>query len=117
MSATPAPVAMSLRARLARARLSPSAWVGMFMLLVFVLVGVFGPWLAPYDVGVGAIDVDRAFAPPSAEHWLGTDKSGVDTLSQLLHGARSAIQISLVVVASCATIGVTLGLIAGYFGG
>jgi len=99
------------------AKLSPAAWVGAFMLGVFVFLGLFGPLLAPYPVGVEAIDQTPQFLSPSMEHWLGTDENGVDALSQLMHGARSALTLSVIVVLSCAFIGVTLGVIAGYFRG
>ncbi len=102
-------------ARMAKLRLSPSAWVGAAMLLSFVLLGILGPWIAPYSPS--AIDLDQRFQSPSTTHWLGTDKSGIDTLSQLMHGARSALVVSLVVVTICATIGVAVGTIAGYFRG
>lgn len=98
-------------------KLSPSAWAGAVMLGVFVFLGVFGPWLAPYPVGIAAVDKAPQFLPPSWEHWIGTDENGVDALSQLLHGARSALVMSLIVVTACATIGVSLGVIAGYFRG
>ncbi len=98
-------------------RLSPAAWAGAVMLGVFVFLGLFGPLLAPYPVGVAAVDQAPQFMPPSADHWLGTDENGVDALSQLLHGARSALTLSIIVVSSCVVIGVTLGMIAGYFRG
>ncbi len=97
--------------------LSPSAWVGAVMLGVFIFLGLFGPWLAPYPVGVAAVNQAPQFLPPSWEHWLGTDENGVDALSQLLHGARSALVMSMIVVSLCAMIGVTLGVMAGYFRG
>jgi peptide/nickel transport system permease protein len=97
--------------------LSPSARVGGAMLATFILLGVLGPWIAPYSVGVGAIDLDHIFASPDAAHPFGRDKNGLDTLSQLLWGARSALTISVLVVSICAVIGVTLGTIAGYFRG
>jgi peptide/nickel transport system permease protein len=85
------------------------------MLGSFILLGVIGPWIAPYSPT--AIDLPGRFQSPSSAHWLGTDKSGIDTLSQLLWGARSALLISLTVVSTCAVIGVALGTIAGYFRG
>jgi peptide/nickel transport system permease protein len=93
----------------------PAAWIGAAMLGVFVVLGIFGPWLAPYDPM--HIDLAQRFAPASSEHWLGTDSSGVDTLSQLLWGARSALEISCSVVAISASIGIALGTIAGWYGG
>jgi peptide/nickel transport system permease protein len=98
-------------------RLSPSAWAGGVMLAVFVFLGVFGPYLAPYPVGIEAVDKTPQFLPMSSAHWLGTDENGIDTVSQLMHGARSALVLSLVVVSICAVIGVTIGVIAGYFRG
>ena len=97
--------------------LSPSAWVGAVMLLVFVLAGVLGPWIAPYPVGPAAIDLGAQFQRPSSAHWFGTDKNGIDTLSQLLWGARSALLLSTSVVAITSLVGVTLGTAAGYFRG
>jgi peptide/nickel transport system permease protein len=85
------------------------------MLGAFVIVGVLGPWIAPYDPTV--IDLDNRFAPASPEHWLGTDRNGIDALSQLLWGARSALQVSLIVVAICSVVGVLVGTAAGYFRG
>lgn len=96
-------------------RLSPSGWVGMIMLGTFVIVGLIGPLVAPYDPSYA--DLSQRFLDSSREHWLGTDSKGVDTLSQLLYGARSALQISVIVVAISATIGITVGTIAGWFRG
>ncbi|MCW5800921.1 MAG: ABC transporter permease [Deltaproteobacteria bacterium] len=89
----------------------------MVMLAVFVVLGVFGPWLAPYDVGTRGIDLAHRFEGSSGAHLFGTDSTGRDTLSQLLFGARSALQISLIVVAISAAVGLTLGAVAGWFGG
>ncbi|MGN6109062.1 MAG: ABC transporter permease, partial [Kofleriaceae bacterium] len=100
-----------------RLRLSPSAWVGLVMLAVFVLAGLLGPLIAPYDLSVRRDTLASAFQGSSAAHWLGTDANGTDTLSQLLWGARSALELSVIVVAISATIGLCLGTIAGWFGG
>ena len=96
-------------------KLSPSGWIGGAMIGTFILLGLFGPWLAPYDANVGNLG-DR-FLPMSWDHWLGTNSRGVDALSQLLYGARSALIISITVVAISSTIGVTLGTIAGWYRG
>lgn len=98
-----------------RLGLSPSAYVGAGMLALFVFTGIFGPLIAPY--APGTIDLQNAFQPPSSTHWLGTDHNGADVLTQLLHGARVALIISMSVVFLCALTGVTLGIVAGYFGG
>jgi peptide/nickel transport system permease protein len=96
-------------------KLSPSGRIGIVMLGLFILVGIFGPWLAPYDPEHG--DINARFLPISSAHWLGTDQNGVDTLSQLLWGARSALKISVIVVAITSSFGVMIGTIAGWFRG
>lgn len=102
----------SLRARLA---LSPSAYVGFFLLSLFVLIALLGPLLAPYSPEEQ--NILNNFAGPSADHWLGTDQNGRDVLSMVLHGARLALIISGCVVSICASVGLTLGIVAGYYGG
>lgn len=98
-------------------KLSKSTYVGAFMLAVFVVLGVFGPLLAPYPVGLAGQDLPNRFQGMSLEHWLGTDSNGVDTLSQLLWGARSALILSVIVVAISATIGIAVGTVAGWYHG
>ena len=96
-------------------KLSPSGWIGMIMIGTFIVLGIIGPWIAPYDPRFGVL-ADR-FLTPSSAHLLGTDSKGVDALSQLLYGSRSALQISVVVVAISATVGISVGTIAGWFRG
>ena len=95
--------------------LSLSGTVGLVLVTTFVLCALFGPLLAPYSPT--AQDLDTIFAGPSAEHWLGTDESGVDVLSAMLSGARVALIISVVVTLISASIGTFLGLVSGYFKG
>ncbi|HUJ57337.1 MAG TPA: ABC transporter permease [Kofleriaceae bacterium] len=96
-------------------RLTPSGRVGLVMLGAFVVLGVFGPYLAPYAPDRG--DLAERFLHASSSHWLGTDAAGIDTLSQLLYGAREALIISLTVVAISSVLGVLYGTVAGWFGG
>ncbi len=98
-------------------KLSPSAKVGGAMLAVFILAGVFGPLVAPYDMSVMHDATKEAFQGPSAAHWLGTDSNGRDTLSQLLWGARKALVLSVIVVAISSTIGLSVGVVAGWYRG
>jgi peptide/nickel transport system permease protein len=98
-------------------KLSVSAKIGAAMLAVFVFAGVFGPWIAPYDVSGHGQDLGARFQGMSSEHWLGTDSRGLDALSQLLWGARSALQLSVIVVAISSIIGLAVGTIAGWFRG
>jgi peptide/nickel transport system permease protein len=96
-------------------RISPSGRVGALLIGVFILLGILGPWIAPYDPAFG--DLAQRFQGASSAHWLGTDSKGVDTFSQLLFGARSALQISIIVVAISSTIGILVGTVAGWFRG
>jgi peptide/nickel transport system permease protein len=98
-------------------RLSPSAWVGLVMLAIYVVAGIVGPLIAPYDLARPHVELLHQFEGRSAAHWLGTDASGRDTLSQLLWGARSALELSVIVVAISSVIGLSIGTIAGWFGG
>ena len=76
-------------------------------------VAVFPP--IPY--GPGEIRLAEKYQPPSREHWLGTDRLGRDVLSGLIHGSRYALTIGLVSVGISMLIGLSLGAMAGYFGG
>ena len=98
-------------------KLSPSAWIGAVMLGTFIVLGIIGPWIAPFDVASKAIDLDHKFEGMSAAHWFGTDSNGRDALSQLLFGARKALELSGIVVAITSVIGLSLGTIAGWYRG
>jgi peptide/nickel transport system permease protein len=87
------------------------------MLAVYVAAGVLGPIVAPFDLTLPRVELAHQFEAGSAAHWLGTDASGRDTLSQLLWGARSALELSVIVVAISSVIGLAIGTIAGWFGG
>ena len=93
----------------------PRACVGGFIVLALVLVAILAPLLAPYPFD--EVDLLGAWAPPSPEHWMGADKLGRDILSRLLFGARTSLIVSLSVVAITLVVGVTLGMLAGYFEG
>lgn len=86
--------------------------------LAAVVVGLalaaaaLGPWLTPYDPL--AVDLAHSFAPSSWAHPLGTDHLGRDTLSRLIAGARVSLGIAVVSTGLGLTIGVTLGLVAGW---
>lgn len=92
---------------------------GLVLTGLFVLVAVLSPLLAPY--GWSQLrDLDGAFGaqmPPSAEHWFGTTVGGYDVFSRVVWGARTALLVVIVAVASSIVVGVLLGLVSGYFGG
>ncbi|WP_431726880.1 ABC transporter permease [Verrucosispora sp. TAA-831] len=93
----------------------PLALSGSAVLVLLVVVGVAGPWLAPS--GINDVDVDRMFQPPSWSHPFGTDELGRDVLSRVMVAARVSLQVGLVSVGIALAVGVTLGLLAGYYGG
>ncbi len=98
--------------RLLRSRL---AVVSGVLLILFVLVAVFAPFVTPYHYT--AQDYSALTQPPSRAHWLGTDDLGRDILSRLIFGARLSLAVGLVVQAVILLIGVPAGLIAAHFGG
>ena len=88
---------------------------GMAMLMIFIIVAFFAPLFAPYDPYEPTLG--QGLLGPSKEHLLGTDAIGRDTLSRIIYGSRTSLMIGLVVVFSAAIIGVSMGLVAGYYGG
>ena len=96
-------------------RLSFGTWVGAALLGVFLLVALLGPLLLGRSPT--AHDLDHLLEGPSTQHWLGTDESGSDLLTQLCHGARLLLGLAAAVVSICLFVGVIVGTVAGYFGG
>jgi peptide/nickel transport system permease protein len=88
---------------------------GILILLMLGFTAVFAPWLAPYDPYKQ--DLRNILKQPSKAHLLGTDAIGRDTLSRVIYGSRTALVVGFVSMSISASIGITLGLIAGYFGG
>ena len=90
--------------------------LGAFILFTgFVLLALFGPWIAPYDAL--ASDGNAALKPPSAAHWFGTDSLGRDILSRIVVAAQLDFGIAVSAVAASFAIGSALGSLAGFFGG
>jgi peptide/nickel transport system permease protein len=93
----------------------PSAAIGLAIIVVFVGIAIFAPWISPYDPV--ATDFAAVRKAPSAAHWLGTDEIGRDVLSRVVFGARASLLAGVVSVLISLAIGVPTGLIAGYAGG
>ena len=102
-----------------RLRRSPTAIVGAALVALFVFVAVFAPFLAPYSpTAVDLTDIRPGdFPGPSWEHPLGLDQLGRDVLSRIIYGARYSLLIGIVSLSLGAAVGLTLGLLAGAFGG
>lgn len=90
-------------------------WLGLSLLGALVLCALFAEWIAPYPMH--AYDLVADLEAPSAAHWLGTDENGADLLSQMIYGARVALLVGLGTVGLCATVGITLGALSGWYGG
>ncbi|WP_188971869.1 ABC transporter permease [Neoroseomonas lacus] len=112
MSATTAMPASRLRRRIRRYGL---AWAGGAIVLAWILVAIFAPWLAPYPPE--AQEITARLEPPSAAHWLGTDILGRDVYSRLLHGSRVSLFAGFSVVIIGATIGTAVGILAAWLRG
>ena len=92
-----------------------AAMFGAFVLLILIVSAVLAPWIAPYSYSFQNLELGAS--PPSANHILGTDVLGRDLLSRILYGARISLLVGFVATGVALVIGVTWGIIAGYFGG
>jgi peptide/nickel transport system permease protein len=88
---------------------------GFVIILLLLLTAIFAPLIAPYDPY--GQNLDSILQHPGAAHWLGTDEIGRDVLSRLIYGTRTSLMVGVVAVGVAALIGVSLGLVSGYFGG
>ena len=91
------------------------AMLGLFIFLVEVLIAVLSTWIAPYDYT--KMDLLNCFAKPSTEHFFGCDPMGRDIFSQIIVGARFSLSIGVIAVALSNVVGITIGAVAGFFGG
>jgi peptide/nickel transport system permease protein len=93
-------------------------YVPMFILFLFVFVGVFGPWLAPHsttDVDLSSRN-EPGFWDGNWSNPMGTDSLGRDVLSRVIVGTRTTLEFCVLAIAMAGTVGTFLGLVAGYFG-
>lgn len=95
-------------------RRNRGALLGVLIFAVLVGLAVFAPYVSRYD----PIEPDYSvrFAPPSAQHWFGTDRNGRDILSRVIHGGRISLRVGLISVTIAAVFGTLLGLISGFYG-
>lgn len=100
---------------LRRMRKNKTAIAGVIILIIFALIAIFAPLIAPYD----PLEQNfiKSFRAPSAENYLGTDEFGRDVFSRIIYGSRISLQIGFVAVFISLIVGVSLGLTAGYYGG
>ncbi len=98
-------------------RRSPTFWVGVGILVMWLVFAIFGDFVTPYDPLGTPQDLLNRLQPPSAEHWFGTDRVGRDVQSRVLAGARQVITVSVAATVLGTIVGTALGLLIGYFGG
>lgn len=94
--------------------LSGRVKTGLIIVGVFVLIAIFGPFIAPYNPSALSSDV---LSGPSWAHLLGTTQTGQDVLSQMLVGTRTSVVVGLVAGTLATFIGVIVGMSAGFLGG
>jgi peptide/nickel transport system permease protein len=97
------------------ARHNRLAAIGVVLVVIFVILALGGPWIAPQNPA--QIDLSIRLSPPSAQHWCGTDELGRDILSRLISGSRISMLVGSCVVATSLTLGLIIGSIAGYYRG
>jgi peptide/nickel transport system permease protein len=88
---------------------------GMVVIVLLILITIFAPILAPYDPFDQQLS--GTLLKPSANHWLGTDSLGRDTLSRIIYGSRNSLMVGIIALGIAASIGMTIGIISGFFGG
>jgi peptide/nickel transport system permease protein len=93
----------------------------LLIILLVLIAGIFADWAAPHDPRVGILSERNT--PPAwtadgtSAHLLGTDQQGRDMLSRIIHGARVSLLVAAVTLVTGGTVGVVLGLLAGWYGG
>lgn len=86
--------------------------VGAIITLLLIVTAIIGPSIAPYDPNT--MHYVDAFAPPGGDYFMGTDDFGRDIFSRIIYGARISLLVGFIAVGIAATVGTTLGMIAGY---
>ncbi len=95
-------------------RRSPLAFTGLVIVIIWILLTILAPHVAPYDPLKQ--DVKNRLHPPSLQHPLGTDQLGRDILSRIIYGGRISLPVGFLVVSLAMVIGTILGALAGYLG-
>jgi peptide/nickel transport system permease protein len=123
--AVPATRESMLRLFAAQFLTSKLALLGLLLLILFLFLAIFAPWIAPQNpFNIGSLNIMDSKLPPGSvsssgamTHWLGTDGQARDVFSAILYGLRISLIVGLASVSAAFVIGVTAGLISAYFGG
>jgi len=97
------------------ARRNPRMVIGGTLVVAWLLIAVFAPFIAPFDP-IKVVPSD-SLIPPGTKHWLGTDDLGRDVLSRVMWGSRVSLSVGVISVSIGLFVGVTIGLLSGYLGG
>src|SRR5699024_12080220 len=109
------PLIQSWKIFFKKLRKNKAAMVGGFFIALFIVIAIIGPYFTPY--APQTTDVVNKLAPPSSDHWFGTDHHGRDIFSRIIHGMSLTLYVGFASVILGATVGVVLGIISGYYGG
>ena len=90
---------------------------GAIVIIIMFFTAIFAPLIATHDPYKMDLSPEERLQPPSGEHWFGTDDLGRDLFSRMVYGARISLFVGFIAVAIMLLIGVTLGVLAGYYGG
>lgn len=96
---------------------SPSAMLGLVVVGIIIVLAVWAQFAYDYNTDIVEQHIKERFQEPNSEHWLGTDQYGRDVLTRILYGAKYSLSVGLVSMAIACSVGSSLGLIAGYYGG
>ncbi|MEX2353128.1 MAG: ABC transporter permease subunit, partial [Gammaproteobacteria bacterium] len=91
------------------------AIAGGVILVIMIILALMADWISPYTYQ--AQNLALGATPPSSQHWLGTDTLGRDLFTRILHGGRVSLMVGFLATAVALFIGVSWGMVAGYFGG
>lgn len=103
------------RDSLRRFKKNKAAMVCAGILIILIIIAILAPVISPYDTTQQ--DYTAILQGPSSQHLLGTDEFGRDILSRILYGTRISLSIGIVAQVLASIIGITMGAIAGYYGG
>jgi peptide/nickel transport system permease protein len=90
------------------------AWFGIALIIVIIGMAIFANFIAPYGINDR---VGPTLAPPSRQFLFGTDSQQRDVFSRVIYGSRDSLEVALLLLVVETSIGITLGLVAGFYGG
>jgi peptide/nickel transport system permease protein len=114
-SRPPTPLAYFAAQTLKAFNTNKTSWIGLLVFLMVIALAIAAPMLSPFDPNDQ--NILEKLRPPSADHWLGTDSFGRDTLSRILYGARISLVIGIASTLLALLLGSAIGMFAGWHGG